>query len=378
MSTLLEDTREGGSQPEAGPLPGGTEASPPSPRQGVIEEAQRRRRARRARWTLAASALLAGVAALMFAGGGGGSAAKRPPRPPSEPRRVSPRQLAAAAPDGVAVRVLPSLGGAQANWDVQIIQRNGLSVLGSGLLPTASNPVVGGSSGWSIGERTDTTVIVTAPDVARVRFSDGRTVATVTQAGLPYGMRVAVLRTPHHKEPPFRPQLIRATGFENSAGETIREGGIRGSGLQWRIWNPPAKPSPGACALHPAGGYATEWGQVAAAIRPYPVPIYGRAFLSCIDTEFFPSGCHSPACGMRAAVLLDAARPGRLAPAPIPGLSPIRGLPGYANSTQNYGFDQLSARRVGSAWIVARGGGEHAEAARIRLLQKLSVSIAAG
>jgi len=354
-------------------------APPTSPQQGVIEEAHRRRRARRIRWALAASVLLAGVAALTVAGGGGGGPAERPPRLPPEPRQVSPRRLAAAAPDGVAVRVIPSLGGAQANWDVQIIQRNGITVLGSGLLATASNPIVGGSSGWSIGEPTDTTVIVTAPDVARVHFSDGRTVGTVSEPGLPYGMRVAVLRTPHHKEPPFRPAAIRAMGFENSAGEPIREGDVRGSGLPWRIWNPPAKPSLGACALHAAGGYATEWGQVAAVIRPYPAPIYGRAFLSCIDTEFFPSGCHSPGCGMRAAVLLDASRPDHVAPAPIPGLAAIRGLPGYANSEQDFGFGQLSARRVGDAWIVAEGplAVEHGEAARIRLLRNLTATVSA-
>ena len=57
---------------------------------------------------------------------------------------------------------------------------------------------------------------------------------------------------------------------------------VRGSGLEWRIWNPPSPPSKGACSLSLTGGYhaTTEWDQVAGALRPYPAAIDGRGFLS--------------------------------------------------------------------------------------------------
>ncbi len=344
------------------------------PEQGVIEEARRRRRARVLRWSAVGLAAFVALVALVLGGVWGGSDALPPLRLPPEPPRIPPSRLAATAPDGVAVRVTPSLEGAEAGWDVQIIQRDMMSAT-SGFLATPSNPIVSGGTGWSNGEPNETTVVVTAPDVARVRFANGRSAATVTQPALPYGLRVAVLRTPRQRGTPNRFTAIRIAGFENASGQPIQEGAIRGSGLSWRIWNPPAKPSPGACALRASGAYSTEWGQVAAKIGPYPAPIYGRGFLSCIDTEYFPAGCHSPGCGLRAAVILDAARPGRVAPAPIPGLAPIRGLPGYANSAQNYGFGQLSARRVGDAWIVAVAQGNHTEQARIRLLRDLAVTI---
>ncbi len=352
----------------------GERAPGDGPEQGVIEEARRRRRARLVRSAVLASAALAALAAVVLAESRGGAAQRPPLRIPPEPARRSAAALAAASPQGVAVRVVPDLQGAEAGWEVEIVQGGGVTGAG-GRLPTPGNPIVSGTSGWSYGERSDTTVIVTAPDVARVRFSDGRAVPTTPEPGLPYGMRVAVMRTPHHEGRPTRATTIRPTGFENAAGQSVVEGKVRGSGLQWRIWNPPAKPSRGACALHAAAGYATEWGQVAAALRPYPAQIYGRAFVSCIDTEYFPKGCDSPECGVRAAVLLDAANPARVSPAPLPGVEPISGLPGYVNTAPDYGLEQLTARRDGNAWLVAELGGEHGEAARIRLLRGLSFTI---
>jgi hypothetical protein len=356
----------------------------PEPVAGVIEEARRRRRARLLSLFAASAAVLAVLVGLAAAGIGGGAAKPRPLRLPPEPPRISPARLAAAAPDGVAVRVVPSLEGAQAGWTVQIIDRTGLSGT-EGRLPSPENAIVTAMSGWSAGEPRDTSIAVTGPDVASVRFSDGRTVQrtvrTTAEPGLPFGMRVALLRTSHRELSVARSRRvapIRVTGVWSATGELLHSAPEVGSGLPWRIWNPPAKPSPGACALHVSGGYAPKWGQVAAAIRPYPAPIYGRAFVSCIDTEYFPPGCHSPGCGIRASVLLDAASPGHVAPASIPGLSPIKGLAGYANSAQDYGFDQLSARRVGQTWIVAEDGGEHAEAARIQLLRDLSVTMRRG
>jgi hypothetical protein len=203
-------------------------------------------------------------------------------------------------------------------------------------------------------------------------------VPTITEPGLPFGMRVAVLLTPHRPPTTLRGRpldVIRVTSVWNANGELLRSTPRLGSGLTWRIWNPPAKPSPGACTLSASRGYQSKWGQVAAKIRPYPTSIYGRAFLSCIDTEYFPAGCHGGECGLRASILLDAAKPNTATPAPIPGLTDIPGLPGYTNTAANYGFQEISARKVGHAWLVVTGGGLHAERARIELLRHLTPTV---
>ncbi|MGO9488008.1 MAG: hypothetical protein ACLQBB_03140 [Solirubrobacteraceae bacterium] len=214
-------------------------------------------------------------------------------------------------------------------------------------------------------------MVVTAPRVATVAFSDGRRVRTRSDSELPYGMRIALLLTPNRAG--TLQDRVEARAAYDSSGRRIRESSIQGSELQWRIWHPPARPARGACALRLTGGYpaSTEGGQVAATLRPYPAQIAGRAFLSCIDTAYYV-----PGRGMRASVLLDAQHPGQVAPAPIPGLSPVPGVPGLFNTTRNYGFESLSARREGDAWIVVADGGRNAEDDRIRLLRHLRIHIA--
>ena len=172
-------------------------------------------------------------------------------------------------------------------------------------------------------------------------------------------------RTPHN---PNLRTLIRWVAAFDSSGRRMTERRVLGSGLEWRIWNPPARPANGACRLQLTGGYhaTSEWGQVAGSLRPYPGTIAGRGFLSCIDTEYYV-----PGRGMRASVLLDAQAPGSTPPAAIPGLAPIPGLRGFFNASNGYDFEPLSARREGTAWLVVAGGGRGAEEARVRLLQHL-------
>ena len=157
-----------------------------------------------------------------------------------------------------------------------------------------------------------------------------------------------------------------------AGGRRLAERRVNGSGLEWRIWNPPEPPAKGACRLDVTGGYdaKTEWGQVAGSLRPYPAPIDGRGFLSCIDTEYYV-----PGRGMRAAVLLDAHAPGRAAPAAIPGLEAIPGAGAISTSPMTTAREPLAARREGNAWIVVSGGGRGAEEARVDLLRHLRVQI---
>jgi hypothetical protein len=224
------------------------------------------------------------------------------------------------------------------------------------------------------------TVAITAPRVAYFLVNGARRVATRRLPGLPYGLRIAVIHTP------LRGSADRLAAHGSTSPTLVpldaRGGPIaesRDYGAVWfRDWNRPAAPLAGPCRLQVSGitGVTAEWGQVATALRPYPAPIVGRGFLSCLDTEYSVPHRNVPGWGLRAAVLLDAADPGRIAPAAIPGLTPIPQVPGLYNSTRDPVFrGPLTARREGSAWIVVAGGGPNAEEARVRLLRHLSVTL---
>ena len=173
----------------------------PEPRQGVIEEARRRERARRLRRlsiALAATAIAALAAGLLLARGEAGAPAGPLHIPPEPAMPVAPDLH--GAPDSVLVRVSPNLTGAEAGWCIREIFRADITG-GCAPLPTATTLVISDGTSWGHGERDDTTVAVTAPNVRFVEFSDGRRRPALTEPGLPYGMRVAVLRTPHNPRP---------------------------------------------------------------------------------------------------------------------------------------------------------------------------------
>jgi hypothetical protein len=348
---------------------------PPGPEQGVIEEARRRQRTRRLRSSsLAVLLALVGAGALIAAATGGSAPAEAPLHLPPEP---SPRLAhhVGSTPQPLSVSLSPNLEGGQAGWCVLILEGSGGGTGTCGPLPTVGHPLLTGSSGWTHGDRDVTTTEIAAPRVAAFLVNGTRRVATRRLPGLPYGLRVAIIRTPLRRSA----DRLAAGGAGlpsvvplDARGKPIVES--RDYGAVWfRDWNRPAAPLDGPCRLHVAGltGVTAEWGQVATAIRPYPAQIVGRGFLSCIDTEYYV-----PGRGMRAAVLLDAAKPGRVAPAALPGLVPISQAPGLYNGAGDYTMQgPMTARREGDAWLVVAGGGRNAEEARIRLLRHLTVTL---
>jgi hypothetical protein len=340
------------------------------PDQGVIEEARRRRRARRVRAVSAATIAIAAAAGVLVAISGGGTPREAPLHLPPEPS-VSPQRVPAGA---ISVRLSPNLEGGQAGWCVTIFEWGGATGT-CGPLPTFGHPLLAGTSGWTYGDRDITKTAITAPRVAYFLVNGTRRVATKPLPGLPYGLRVAIIHTPLYGSAD-RPGAV-ATGSPTLIPLDARGAPITESpdyGASWfRDWNRPAAQLNGPCELHVSGlgGVTAEWGQVATAIRPYPGQIVGRGFLSCIDTEYYV-----PGRGMRAAVLLDAAKPGRVAPAAIPGLERIPQAPGLYNGTGDYASrGPMTAKREGNAWIVVAGGGRNAEEARLRLLRHLTVTL---
>jgi hypothetical protein len=349
---------------------------PVGPDQGVIEEARRRQCSRRLRVSLAVLLTLAGAGILVAATTGGATPTEAPLHLPPEPSPLSARHIGSTS-QAISVSLSPNLEGGQAGWCVTILEKDGATG-NCGPLPTFDHPLLTRSSGWTHGESDITTIEITAPRVAYFLVNGTRRVATKTLPGLPYGLRVAIIHTPRRgplRGSPdrlaiaFRPPTIAPL---DALGKPIAES--RDYGAVWfRDWNRPATPLKGPCQLHVSGlgGITAQWGQVATAIRPYPGQIIGQGFLSCIDTEYYV-----PGRGMRAAVLLDAANPGRVAPAAIPGLEPIPQAPGlYGGAGGPASRGPITAKREGNAWVLVAGGGRNAEEARIRLLRHLTVTL---
>jgi len=355
--------------------PAGHTTNKTGPDQGVIEEARRRQRSRRLRASLAALLVVVGAGALIAATTGGPAPVEAPLHLPPEPPLVT--HHATSSSSSITVRLSPNLGGSQAGWCVLAVHGNAGEGGTCGPLPTHAHPLLTGSSGWSFGEPNITTTVVTAPEVAYVLVNGHRRVPTVAVGGLPYGLRAAAVHTPLPRSyiaDKYRPRWRTPTLVAlDPQGQSITESPDYGDGLPFRDWNRPSAPAKGVCQLHASGlaGLTAEWGQVATAIHPYPGRIAGRGFLSCIDTEYY-----IPGRGMRAAVLLDAANPGRIAPAEVPGLAPIPQAPGFYNGSGDYDFQgPMTAKREGNAWIVVAGGGRNAEETRIRLLRHLTVTL---
>jgi hypothetical protein len=109
-----------------------------------------------------------------------------------------------------------------------------------------------------------------------------------------------------------------------------------------------------------------QWSHLASAIRPFPGKLVGRAFFSCIDTEYYLQ--HWP---LDAAILLDAAHPG-VPPAAIPGLTAVAGQRGYFNGPGDF-KGELTATRFANAWLVVAGGSSLAQ--RIDVLRHLTPTV---
>jgi hypothetical protein len=126
-------------------------------------------------------------------------------------------------------------------------------------------------------------------------------------------------------------------------------------------------PLPGACEIAQDGlpGLRAQWGHVLARIEPV-TDAEGELFLSCVDTEYFLHGWP-----LDSAILLDARRPG-LTLGPLPGASPVAGHPGVVNVALGSLPGDLTARRVGNAWLVVESGASLAQ--RLRVLDALRIA----
>jgi hypothetical protein len=134
--------------------------------------------------------------------------------------------------------------------------------------------------------------------------------------------------------------------------------------IQEPPYHGPTRPSPsGICQLsqHGLRGLTPVWGHTIARFAPAKRSL-GELFESCVDAEYYLKGWP-----LAVGVLLDARRPGQIL-GPLPGAAPVPGDP----NTVDFPSAGLSARRIGSAWLVVRGGSGRTQ--RLRVLEALQVS----
>ncbi len=255
---------------------------------------------------------------------------------------------------------------------------------GCGRGPTAAEPFIDSDvisgSGSRGGQHFSYQVAyyLTAPQVAAVRASPTLTILTRPEPGLPDSYRVAVgfpeqeLGGTPQAMGAFSPVALARDGRELARRHLPgwrpwvpdptmswqrRPGagpGARGSlgvlapryaGIfrNLPLRRPPAAP----CAIDSSRlpGAQQQLGKVVLHVRPVP-QVIGRAYLSCIDTEIAYRRW-----ALDAALLLDAHHPGAL-PAPLPGSSPVPGHPGVVEEESGGIFGDITARRVGDAWLV--------------------------
>jgi hypothetical protein len=256
----------------------------------------------------------------------------------------------------------------------------GASGCGSG--PTVAEPfidadVVGGSGGRE-GRHFSYQVAyyLTAPQVAAVRASPTLTILTRPEPRLPDGYRVAVGfpqvqhggsaqaigafdpvalaangrelatrrlpgGTPWVPDPTVSWQRSPRVGLHTLFAIPRFAGRTRGQRVLVRHSAPT-----GPCAIDSSRlpGAQQQLGNVVLQVRPVP-HVIGRAYLSCIDTVITLRGW-----AVDVALLLDARHPGT-SPAPLPGATPVAGHPGVVNEQSGI-FGDITARRVGDAWLV--------------------------
>jgi hypothetical protein len=312
--------------------------------------------------------------------------------------------------------VTPNLGAGQAGWNtgIQYIGRGPQSGTGEGsggTYATASNPIFGGTGGGFVSssqwQRGDTVGnVITGPQVAAVRIGN-RTIRTFTSTELPAGDRAAVF---------FLPAGSPQTTFGWRSGQPIRSyvrlpsgphpgsdpnkwtkfptiallpldasGHVLASTFSYPdpafqfFWQAPKAVTPNneqppyhgptrpradaICALGQNGLRALTpvWGDTILRIKPVPNSL-GALFLSCVDTEYYLHGWP-----LATGLLLDARRPGQVLGA-LPGTHPVPGVPGAVD----FPSANLSARRIGNAWLVVRGGSGTRQ--RLSALEALRIS----
>lgn len=354
---------------------------------------------------VAAALILTGTAAAAVV-----SLAGKPSQPlvgtvPGKPSPSAPFSLAGKQ---YRIVVTPVLTGGSAGWNSYISLsyqgRFSGGTGGGGGYPTDRIPVFGGGGSPNFagqaGEKVE--YLLVGPRVAAIRVGEN-TIKVRRARTLPSGDSAAVFFLPANSpdagtyafaSPQFRRQLgITLIGWD---GRPIPiSGSPPASAESARFWqaHPNSRgcrqisrdrfghfhprpcsfagilrhPLQGACRLiqHGLPALIPEWGNVV----PYIAPTRGASgevFSSCVNTTYYLHGWP-----LATALLLDAQHPEQTL-GPLPGAYQVAGHPNIVEVPLS-GFGDITARRVGNAWLVVQGGDTFAQ--RLVVLNALTTRI---
>ena len=213
---------------------------------------------------------------------------------------------------------------------------------------TSGARVIGTAVG-SVGTSHEERITLLLAAGVRGILANERSTQLHTRARLPYGLRIAQIEYPKKTWTEHASTLLATGANGRPLGEINQESAGVEANIRW--WEKPERPASGPCQIHAHGLPALqgEWGHVATTISPYPARIIGRAFFSCIDTEYY---LHN--WPLETSILLDAQYPGAF-PAAIPGMKPITGEPELFWAPGDW-HGEITATRNGNAWVVVAGG----------------------
>ena len=297
------------------------------------------------------------------------------PRSPSGPLRIL-RSLPGSGTisggpqsgDHYAFPITPDLVAGHTGWCSYptITARRGGPAVGSGgacgPAETAGSPVILATASDSI------SFAVLDAHVARLRLNQRLEIIPRTASGLPADWRIAVAQLPPAPPfNPFRPGLaaglidptpLSAAGRVIPGPDSARQ---TAAPIPARTVDPHHPPN-GPCVLEahdPLAGLTSEWAQMADEVPASRPSLDSQALTSCATTWY----AFGPTV-LTAAVLVGARDPQSPAPA----------IPGLASSPQ---AGDLSARRVGDAWIVVEGQPAALRTALLKALTAHGTAVAA-
>ncbi|WCB92057.1 hypothetical protein DSM104299_00739 [Baekduia alba] len=325
--------------------------------------ARRRRTFRGRRPLLAVAAALAlcgtATAAVLTLGGGEPS----PPLTGATPADVFIRRY--------AIDLSPDLRVGQVGWCTSLVFAfgHGGSGVARGCGPAAPRDAAQIAGGGIVSGLTnrgrDVEFRIVDRRVAAVLLPDGRRVVPRADPRLPFGWRAVVAFVPRHHDRAPRAALTLLDAHDRPIGGPSRPTTDRSPAATAALPTvrvDPRDPPRRSCAIaHAPLTHLSALTQTIVGVAlTRRVDVNGRAFRTCAVAVFRLGGVQ-----LRAAVLTDAAGPHRTA-APLPGASPIPGHLGASTASGN-----LTARRIGTAWLVVFGQDPDR---RRRLLDALTIT----
>lgn len=265
----------------------------------------------------------------------------------------------AAAPAGVPVplaeswhvSLVPPMQAGSVGW-CAVFRSAVASSAGCEVRPTSTQPIIWEDFSGQAPPPVARGDVIAASTVKAISIAGSERIPTVKQAGLLPGLRASAVELSRPRLP--EAQAALRTGFIalDAAGNRLPSAYRLPTAADepTAAWTGTSVPARGACTLQALGvpGLVPSSGRVVTTLRPYP-GILGGGFLTCVGREF-----RFHQWPIKAALLLDAAHPGRAEPARIPGLRPVAGQTGVLNG-HGPDADYVAARRA-RAWLVVEGG----------------------